>query len=130
MIIKKLSEITNTDRDVDWGNGKSRRFLIKSDKKPFTITETTVNAGTESKMQYPNHVEACYCIEGTGEVETAKGIDKLEPGVLYVPENDKHILRATTDLKLVCVFSPPLQGSEHHTLSEDGYSSYESDKTK
>lgn len=127
MIIKKLDEIIGTDRDVDWGNGKSRRLLLKSDNFPFTITETTVKAGTEAKLQYLNHAEACYCIDGEGEVESDGKIYKIEPGTLYVPEKDKHFLRAKNkDLKLVCVFIPPLKGSEHHRLSEDGYSTYES----
>jgi len=128
MIIRKLSEVVDTERDVDWGNGRSRRFLLKSDKSPFTITETIVKAGTESKLQYLNHVEACYCIEGEGEVESDGKIYKIEPGTLYVPEKDKHFLRATKnrDLKLVCVFVPPLNGQEHHILSEDGFSTYES----
>lgn len=127
MIIKKLSEILGTDRDVDWGNGMSRRFLLKSDKLPFSITETTVKAGTEAKLQYLNHIEACYCIDGEGEVESGGKIYKIQPGTLYIPEKDKHSLRATNqDLKLICVFTPPLGGPECHLLSEDGYSTYES----
>ena len=114
-----------TERDVDWGNGKSRRLLVQADNLPFTMTETTVKAGTISKLQYLNHVEACYCIDGNGEVESDGKVYKIEPGTLYAPEKDKHILRATSkDLKLVCVFTPPLKGSEKHALSEDGFSTY------
>lgn len=136
MVIKKLGDIVGTDHDVDWGNGRSRRFLLRSDNSPFTITETTVKAGTESKLQYLNHVEACYCIDGEGEIESDGKIYKIEPGTLYVPEKDKHFLRAAKnkDLKLVCVFVPALNGQEHHIfalngqehhiLSDDGFSTY------
>ena len=126
MIIKKLDEIIGTERDVDWGNGQSRRFLLQSDGLPFSITETIVKAGTESKLQYLNHVESCYCIDGEGEIECDGKIFKIEPGTLYIPEKNKHILRAKNkDLRLVCVFSPPLKDLEHHQLSEDGFSTYE-----
>jgi len=125
MIIKKLGEILHTSQDVDWGNGKSRRLLVQGDGLPYTITETTVKVGTASKLQYLNHTESCYCIDGEGEVEANAKVYKIEPGTLYAPEKDKHILRATQkDLKLVCVFTPPLKGSEKHTLSEDGFSTY------
>jgi L-ectoine synthase len=126
MIIKKLDSVIDSDRDIDWGNGRSRRLLLKSDGFPYSITDTIINAGTESRMQYLNHVEACYCIEGSGEVESGGQVHKLEPGTLYAPENDKHILRAFTTLRLICVFTPPLSGTEHHSLSADAFSTYES----
>ena len=42
------------------------------------------------------------------------------PGTLYaLDRNDAHVLRATKgDLRLVCVFNPPLSGNERHR--EDG----------
>mgnify|MGYP001947326148 FL=1 len=33
-------------------------------------------------------------------------------------EHDEHYLRAKTDLRLICVFNPPLTGQEVH--DEDG----------
>ena len=29
-------------------------------------------------------------------------------------ENDRHLLRATTKLRMVCVFNPPVTGQEVH----------------
>lgn len=125
MIIKKLQDILSTERDVNWGNGMSRRFLIRDDGLPFTMTETIINPNTESRLQYLNHAEACYCIGGFGEVETNNNIFEIKPGTMYAPEKDGHILRAGKEgLKLVCVFTPPLSGQEHHKLSSDGYSTY------
>lgn len=125
MIIKKLNEIVGTDRDVSWGNGQSRRFLLESDGLPYTITETTVNPGSESKLQYSKYVESCYCIDGSGEVEVDGKVFDIEPGTLYIPEKDTHILRAKEKgMKLVCVFNPPLQGPEKHEISKEKYSSY------
>jgi len=64
MIINLLEKIKGTDRDIPWGNGQSRRFLLESDSMGFSLTDTIVLAGTESLLQYRNHLEACYCIEG------------------------------------------------------------------
>lgn len=125
MIVRELERIINTKRDVDWGNGKSRRFLLASDAMGYSFTETTVNAGTSSRLEYKNHLETCYCIEGEGEIVGVENDQKyqLKPGVMYaLDKHDEHYLKATTDMKLVCVFSPALTGQESHSLNDDASS--------
>ena len=39
----------------------------------YTVTDTIVRAGTKSRLEYRNHLEACYCIEGSGEVVDMAG---------------------------------------------------------
>lgn len=126
MIIRKLSEVTNTERDVAWGNGQSRRFLLAQDGMGYSLTDTIIDAGTESLLEYKNHLETCYCIEGEGEVEDMDGnVYPIVPGTMYaLDKNDKHYLRAKTTLRLICVFTPPLKGKESHALSGGGSSSY------
>lgn len=127
MIVRKLEEIIGTDRDVFWGNGQSRRFLIESDGLGYSITETVVNAGSSSYLEYKNHLESCYCIEGEGEVETVSDgvIHPIQPGTIYaLNHNDQHILRAHTTMRLVCVFTPALVGHESHALSDNQSSCY------
>jgi L-ectoine synthase len=126
MIIRTLSEMTGTERDVAWGNGQSRRFLLARDGMGFTLTDTTIDAGTESLLEYRQHMEACYCIEGEGELEDMDGnVHRLVPGTMYaLDEHDKHWLRARTTLRLLCVFLPALKGTERHTLSSEESSSY------
>ena len=67
---------------------------------------------------YQNHLEAVYCIEGNGEIETVKDgkIYKIEAGTMYaLDKNDEHYLRGgTEDMRMVCVFNPPLTGKETH----------------
>lgn len=110
MILKYIADIIGTERDINWGNGQSRRFLLESDGLPYTITETTVNPNTESSLEYSQYIESCYCIDGSGEVESGGKINPIEPGTLYIPGNDPHILRAKEKgMKLVCVFNPPLK---------------------
>jgi len=128
MIIRSLNNIIGTSRDVDWGNGKSRRFLIEKDGMDYSLTDTITKAGTKSLLEYKNHLETCYCIEGSGEIhDTQTGeIHSITPGTMYaLNEHDKHYLVANAeDLRLVCVFSPALKGDESHKLSGAGSSAY------
>ncbi len=124
MIVRHLDQIINTDRDVDWGNGKSRRFLLEKDGTGYSLTDTIINAGSESLLEYKNHIETCYCIEGEGEVESDGLVYPIRAGSMYaLDKHDKHYLRATTTMRLVCVFSPPLKGNESHNLNNNNISS-------
>lgn len=126
MLVRSLKDIVGTDRDVFWGNGQSRRFLLERDGMGYSITDTVINSGSESLLEYKNHMEACYCIEGEGEVEDMQGnVFPITPGTLYaLDKHDKHYLRAKTTMRLVCMFTPPLKGTESHKLKDDGSSSY------
>ncbi|MEC4815367.1 MAG: ectoine synthase [Scytonema sp. PMC 1069.18] len=126
MIVRNLQQLVGTERDVAWGNGRSRRFLIETDGMGYSLTDTVIDAGSESLLQYNNHLEACYCIEGEGEVESMDGtIYPIKVGTMYALDgHDQHYLRAKTNMRLVCVFSPALRGNESHNLRSDGGSSY------
>ena len=111
MILRELNEIVNTQREAEWGNGKSRRFLIEKDGMGYSVTDTIFNAGTESLLEYKAHIEACYCIDGEGEVEVDGVVYPIKPGTMYaLDKHDQYYLRAKTNLRLVCVcvFTPPL----------------------
>jgi L-ectoine synthase len=124
MIIRDLENVTT----VDWGNGLSRRFLVQADGVGYTITDTTVRAGTKSRLEYRNHLEACYCIGGSGEVIELDGtVHPITPGRMYaLDRHDAHFLVAAEheDLRLVCVFTPALRGDEVHSLDEHSSSAY------
>jgi L-ectoine synthase len=126
MIVRNLDQLVGTERDVAWGNGQSRRFLIESDKMGYSLTDTIIDADSESLLQYNNHLETCYCIEGEGEIETMDGVVyPITTGTMYaLDEHDKHYLRAKTTMRLVCVFSPALKGNESHNLTDNSESSY------
>ena len=113
---------------VEWGGGTSERVLTAKDNMGFAVAHTVVRAGTESKLQYRNHLEACYCIAGSGEVEDTEGnVYAITPGTIYVlDEPDAHYLRGgkDEDLILVSIFNPAITGDEKHTLSDGGFSSY------
>lgn len=125
MFLRDLTDIAA----VNWGNGTSARMLTEADNMGFTVCYTVVNRGTESKLQYRRHLEACYCLKGRGKVVSADGLTVLDvqPGTLYVlDQNDAHHLIASEDedMHLISVFNPPLTGTERHELSASGYSQY------
>ncbi|AOK21191.1 MULTISPECIES: ectoine synthase [Burkholderia cepacia complex] len=128
MFVRSLSDVEKTEYFVEWGAGTSHRLLTERDGFGYTICHTVVRAGTESLLQYQNHLEACYCIAGYGEVEDANGnVYPIRPGDMYaLDQHDLHYLRGgkDTDLVLVSVFNPPLRGTERHKLDGASGSAY------
>lgn len=117
MIVRSLDDIKGTAQDVMTPNWVSRRLLLARDGMGFSLHETTIFAGTETHIHYQHHLEAVYCIAGEGEVATvADGrVYAISPGVMYaLDRHDEHYLRAYRDMRLVCVFNPPLTGREVH----------------
>ncbi len=113
---------------IDWGNGLSYRLLVEKDNMGFTIAHTVVKAGSKSPLEYRNHLEACYCIAGRGQVIGEDGAThEIEPGVMYaLDRHDRHFLIAypEADLELISVFNPPLRGDERHNFDADEFSHY------
>jgi L-ectoine synthase len=117
MIVKRLEDIAGTDHEVDAGNWTSRRFLLRRDGMGFSMHDTLIRAGTETFIWYANHLEAVYCVEGEGEVELVETgeVFPIRRGTLYALDgHEKHLLRGRTDMRMVCVFNPPLTGKEVH----------------
>lgn len=129
MIVRTLDECRNGDRLVSSETWDSTRMLLRDDKMGFSFHITRIFAGTETHIHYKNHLESVYCIRGQGEVETlANGrIYTIKPGTVYIlDQHDEHLLRASEELELACVFNPPLSGKEVHDkdgvypLTDDG----------
>jgi L-ectoine synthase len=115
MFSRCVQEIIGSVRDVHGEGWKSRRLVLAGDGLPFSVHETTVEAGAVLRFTYRFHSETVYCIEGRGTVEDAvQGkMVRLMPGCLYsVGIGDDHILRAETEIKFLCIFEPPLKGAE------------------
>lgn len=117
MIIRKLEELKGTDRSVSDSNWTSHRLLLESDGMGFSLHDTTLHAGTETKMWYRHHVEAVYCVEGEGEIHDLETdeVHSIVPGTMYaLDKHDRHVLKARTAFRMICVFNPPLHGAETH----------------
>ncbi len=125
MILRTLDSILGTAFDVDWGNGTSRRLLVAADERGYAITDTFVRPGTSTLLQFDNHLESCYCIEGSGTVEVGGDVLVIEPGTLYAPaKHEEHRLASNSGMRLICVFNPPLSGTETHDPEARGPSGY------
>jgi len=117
VIVKTLDEVIGTERDVETATWRSRRLLLAREKVGFSLHDTVLYAGTSTSMWYANHIEAVYCIEGTGELVNDETGERhpLAPGTLYVLDgHEHHTVHAHTDLRTVCVFNPPVTGREVH----------------
>ena len=117
MIVRTVAGITGTDRDVRAGTWRSRRLVLADDAVGFSLHETVMHAGTATEMWYANHIEAVFCVEGTGSLHDLEHDEhhRIEPGVMYLLDgHERHRVTAETDLRLVCVFNPPCTGRETH----------------
>ena len=117
MIVRSIEHIPGTDRVVRDDNWESRRLVLARDGVGFSLHDTILYAGTTTEMWYANHVEAVYCVAGSGQLinkESGEAHD-IRPGTMYLLNgNERHSLICHTDLKMVCVFNPPLAGPETH----------------
>ena len=119
MIVKTLEDIIDTEDDIqaETGTWASRRMLLKKDGMGFSFHDTTIFAGTQTLIWYKHHLEAVYCVAGEGELEVIETgeIFNIKDGTMYALNgHEKHYLRAFSDMRMVCVFNPPLTGKEVH----------------
>lgn len=124
MIVITADSLTGTARHVSGPGWESRRLIVRDDGMDVSVHETRIEKGAELHLHYKNHYETNYCVDGEGEVvnKVTGEVFPIWPGTLYaLDQYDPHVLRAKTDMRLVCTFTPPLKGTEVHL--EDG--SYE-----
>ncbi len=120
MIVRNLDAANQTDRRVVSEGWESTRLLLRNDNMGFSFHITTIYEGADLNMHYQNHLESVYCISGEGEVESLEDgkVYPISPGVIYIlDKHDRHRLRAKTEMKMACVFNPPLHGKEVHDSS-------------
>ena len=117
MFVRAVDDLTDTDRDIQTPNWRSKRIVLAKEGVGFSVHETTLYAGTVNDFWYANHIEAVFIVEGEGELldkETGE-THQLRPGSLYLlDKHDHHQVRPRTDMRTVCVFNPPVTGREVH----------------
>jgi L-ectoine synthase len=115
MIIRNVADLIGTGRDVHGDGWKSRRLILADDDVGYSLHETTLDAGIELRFEYRSHRETVYCVEGSGSVEDL-GIGRrvaLVPGAMYSAGiGEPHVVRTTSQMRLLCVFTPALTGTE------------------
>lgn len=117
MIVRTTDEITGTERDVAAGNWRSKRIVLGGDRVGFSFHETVIEPGTVNEFHYANHVEAVWLVEGGGTLlDRETGVEyPLAPGTMYLLDgNERHTVTTTTRMRMLCVFNPPVVGTEVH----------------
>jgi len=117
MIVRQLQQAEQSNRKIVSDGWDSTRLLLKGDNMGFSFHITTIYKNAELHLHYQNHLESVYCVSGKGSIEDlgTGEIHAIEPGTLYaLDQHDKHILRAQEEMKMACVFNPPLHGKEVH----------------
>jgi len=117
MIVTHLEDLNGTERDVQSETWRSRRIVLAREGVGFSVHDTVIYAGTTSTFHYENHIEAVYCVGGEGTLtnEDTGEVHQLRDGTLYLLDgHEKHTVRATTELRMACVFNPPVTGRETH----------------
>jgi L-ectoine synthase len=118
MIVRNLDEIKNTSRVVHDPKGQwiSHRLLLEQDGMGFSLHITEVKENCNATWEYKNHLEACYCLSGEGEIIDINGNRfPLKAGTVYaLNKHDRHTVIAYKKMTLVSVFNPAVQGSEVH----------------
>lgn len=113
MKIRRINQI----EPVEFTGGISFRAVLAADNMGFAVMKTVVPKGGPHHWHYQNHLEACYCIKGRGElVNLETGVKHLiTPDVVYVlDKHDDHTFEALEDTVLISIFNPPLTGKEKH----------------
>jgi L-ectoine synthase len=115
MLTRHLDDVTDTPRDVHGPGWRSRRLIVAEDGLDYSFHVTILDEGVSLRFEYENHRETVYCISGEGQIDDlATGeVFSLNPGSVYsVGAGEPHLVTAFTEMELVCVFNPPLTGTE------------------
>jgi L-ectoine synthase len=120
MIVRTTAEITGTDRDVAAESWRSKRIILAGDGVGFSFHETTIEASSVHDFHYQHHVEAVWIVEGAGtltDLETG-AVHPLAPGTMYLLNgHERHRVTCDEQLRMLCVFNPPVTGKEVHDES-------------
>ncbi|MEA2029239.1 MAG: ectoine synthase [Campylobacterota bacterium] len=120
MIVRNIRDIIGTKQEVHAKEGQwsSRRMLLKGDNMGFSFHETIIRAGTKTHIHYQNHLEAVYCVAGDGKIEDlgTGEVHEIKDGVMYALDqhDDHNLYGGSEDMRLICVFNPPIKGTENH----------------
>jgi L-ectoine synthase len=115
VIITSVSDVIGSERDVHGAGWKSRRLVLADADIGYSLHETTLEPGVELPFEYRHHRETVCCIEGEGSVEDVASGRRvpLRPGSMYsAGVGEPHVVRTETLMKVICVFTPALAGSE------------------
>lgn len=115
MYCTSVDAVIGTIRDASGEGWKSRRLLLASEERPYSVHQTTVAAGSRLRFCYRHHSETVYCLRGVATLINLEDGQRynIEPGALYSMNiGEDHQLEVTEECVFICIFDPPLQGQE------------------
>ena len=129
VLMKSLGEVVGSDRNVPFQGGYSRRFLASPDGYNISFHNTLVYASFNAHLHYPNNIEANYFIKGQGEYVWKNGQQQFDfekhHGTMLLVEHDAHEVKTgASDSIAICLFFPPLKGTERLKFNQESGSSY------
>ena len=68
IIVRELKDVIGSWRHASGDGWQSRRIVLADDRMGCSLHDTLVREGTELHLEYKNHLEVNYCIEGEGDV--------------------------------------------------------------
>lgn len=119
MMVMHVDELRAAGREkvVAGGSAQSIRALTQKDQLGFSLSDVRLDAGNRSELWYKHHWEANIVLDGQGTVTDLNTDESwsLAPETIYVVgPDDRHSIESETDLHLLSLFNPPLQGDEQH----------------
>lgn len=117
MFVRRIGELTGENAVVKGENFVSHRIVLARDGVGVSVHLTHTKKGSKRKLQYKNHLESIYLIDGKAKLHDLKNgtIEDVFPGTaIALDQHDPIIFEAITDLVLFCVFCPALHGPEVH----------------
>lgn len=117
MTIRTIEGIEGTERDITGKGFRSLRLILASDGMGFSLHKTVIPKGGPHVWHYKQHLEACFCIQGSGILTNLQTGQRhaVHVDTVYILDNhDKHSFEALEDCVLVSVFNPPIVGNEIH----------------
>jgi L-ectoine synthase len=119
MIVKTIDDVRGTKGEIKTRPWSSYRLLHKDDGMGVTLTDAILEPGLDQTWCYKNHLEAVYCLEGEATLEdlSTGATHLIKPGTLYaLNKHDRHRVKVTSRMRVICVFVPALQGGEMHDV--------------
>lgn len=117
MIVKYREDLVGGPHHRKLATGESTRLLVRADGVGFTLADFTMEPGSDATLQYKNHVECNYIVEGQGTLEDLEGgaTYDIRPGIMFtLDRHERHRVRARTRIRIIVVFVPALVGGEVH----------------
>ncbi|WP_162901399.1 ectoine synthase [Breoghania sp. L-A4] len=91
----------------------SVRMALAEDRLGYSLHVTRLHAGDIGAAQYPEHVEAAYCMDGRGTITYGADDEHsrpIEPGVMFVlDQHDRYRMHVSEPMTLLCVFTPAFE---------------------